>query len=174
MDLNPLRSVGRRLARGVLPLVLAAAFLAVPGTLSAAGTTGLHGAVRGLEICPQIFCGAAVFIGEFDGSLDDAAIEGSWWVVVRHEELPLVSGGSTPITGGSWSMIADGHTLRGAISTGTIVNNGDGTFTVTPRLEIARGGAGTLSLSILLDHRSFPPTVAGSVAANVAATQPQS
>ena len=164
MNVNRLRSTRRRLVRGVLPLILATTLLAIPSALSAAGTTDLQGSVRGIEICPQIWCGSAIFIGEFDGALDDTATDGSWWVLVNHEALPD-PGKSTPITGGAWSLRAGERALRGTISTGTILNNGDGTFDVIPRLDIASGGDGTLSLSIRLDHAPFPPTVAGNVAA---------
>ena len=157
-------SLARRLTLAVLPAILAALFLA-PGSLRAATNTDLAGRVEGLEICPQIWCGAAVFIGRFDGALDGTATDGQWWVSVTHEELPLLAGTSAPITGGQWGMTIGERPLRGAVTSGSITNNGDGTFTVTPRLDVRRGGEGTLSLSILLDHDLFPPAVVGSVAA---------
>ncbi len=157
-------SLPRRLILAVLPAILAALFLA-PGTLRAAANTDLAGRVEGLEICPQIWCGAAIFIGRFDGALDGKTTDGQWWVSVTHADLPLVAGTSAPITGGQWGMTIGDRPLRGAVTSGTITNNGDGTFTVTPRLDVRRGGEGTLSLSILLDHGLFPPGVIGSVAA---------
>ena len=62
-----------------------------------------------------------------------------------------------------------GIVLR-CVSSGSITNNGDGTFTVTPYLDVVGGNEGTLSLSILLDHANgWPPTVLGKVAAGTVA-----
>ena len=85
-------------------------------------------------------------------------------MAVTHDDLPLDAGKTTPITGGQWGMTVGERPLRGAVRSGTITNNGDGTFTVTPRLDVLRGGEGTLSLSIVLDHGRFPPGVFGNVA----------
>jgi hypothetical protein len=153
----------RRLALAVLPALVAALFLA-PASLRAAESTEINGSVRGLEICPQIWCGAAVFIGRFEGALNGATGEGQWWVSVTHDALPLIPGTRAAITGGQWGMTVGEQPLRGTISAGSITNNGDGTFTVTPTLDVRRGGDGKLSLSILLDHEVFPPGVAGLVA----------
>jgi hypothetical protein len=158
------RALSRRAALAALPAVLAALLLA-PGTLRAAEATAVSGTVAGFEVCPQIWCGAAIFVGRFDGDVDGAAGEGRWWFAVTHEALPLEAGGSTPITGGEWGLFVDDRPLRGGISSGTILNNGDGTFTVRPRLDVVLGGEGRLSLAILLDHRTFPPLVGGAVAA---------
>lgn len=63
-------------------------------------------------------------------------------------------------------MTVGDQPLRGLVSSGSITNNGDGTFTVTPYLDVVGDNEGTLSLSILLDHgRGWPPTVLGKVAA---------
>lgn len=150
-----------RIALAALPAVMAALLLA-PASLFAAESTRIIGAVRGAELCPQFVCGAAVFIGQFDGALDGTPGKGTWWVVVNHEDLPEPAE-SAPIIGGRWGMTVGERGLGGAIASGTIVNNGDGTFTVTPRLDVISGGEGTLMLSILLDHTPFPPTVTGGV-----------
>ncbi|MEI7926172.1 MAG: hypothetical protein WCI61_08315, partial [Chloroflexota bacterium] len=76
-------SLPRRLMLAVLPAILAALFLA-PGTLRAATNTDLAGRVEGLEICPQLWCGAAGFLGRFGGVLDGRTADGQWWVRVTH------------------------------------------------------------------------------------------
>ncbi|MGE3856713.1 MAG: hypothetical protein AB7G21_07135 [Dehalococcoidia bacterium] len=157
-------SLPRALRRFALAALPALALLLMPGSLRAADSTALAGDVRGLEICPQVWCGAAVFVGRFDGALDGATGEGRWWVAVRHEALPLLPGTSAPITGGEWGMVVGERPLRGVVTSGEIVNNGDGTFTVRPRLDVVTGGEGRLSLAILLDHGLFPPAVQGAVA----------
>ncbi len=162
---TPPHHLAKRLALAALPAILAAVLLA-PSSLHAAGTTNLAGDLSGVELCPQVVCGAAVFIGRFDGALDGAAGDGRWWVLVNHEALPDAAGASTAITGGRWGMTVGDQPLRGLVSSGSITNNGDGTFTVTPYLDVVGGNEGTLSLSILLDHgRGWPPTVLGKVAA---------
>ncbi|MDA0302453.1 MAG: hypothetical protein O2822_07990, partial [Chloroflexi bacterium] len=158
------RALSRRAVLAVLPAILAALLLA-PGSLRAAESTSVAGTVAGFEVCPQIWCGAAIFVGRFDGDVDGTTGEGRWWFAVTHEALPLEAGGTTPITGGEWGLLLGDRPLRGGISSGTILNNGDGTFTVRPRLDVVTGGEGRLSLAILLDHRTFPPLVGGSVAA---------
>lgn len=153
----------RRLARTVAPALLALALL-TPGGARAAESTSVAGDVLGLEICPQIWCGAAIFVGRFDGALDGTAGEGRWWVAVTHNELPMYAGNSTAITGGEWGMVVGDRSLRGRVDAGTITYNGDGTFTVRPALDVVEGGEGRLSLAILLDHNPFPPAVRGAVA----------
>ena len=155
------RSIARRLALAMLPAVLATLLLA-PGTLHAANSTSLSGKIAGLELCPQQVCGAAIFMGRFNGTLDGTADSGSWWVAIRHEDLPT-PGARANITDGVWGMAVGDHALRGVITAGSILNNGDGTFEVTPQLGIREGGEGALSLSILLDHGPFPPRVRGNV-----------
>ena len=160
-----LRGWSRRVLLAGLPAILAAGLL-VPSSLHAAATTNLTGDVSGVELCPQVICGAALFIGRFDGALDGTAGDGRWWVLVNHEALPTATGASTAITGGRWGMMVGDQPLRGLVSSGSITNNGDGTFTVTPYLDVVGGNEGTLSLSILLDHANgWPPTVLGKVAA---------
>ena len=149
-------------AGAVLLATIAAAVLLAPARLHAAESTNLAGTVAGIELCPQLVCGSAVFAGRFDGVLDGAEGTGTWWVTVTHQELPR-PGDSAPITGGTWGMVVGERPLGGVITTGTILNNGDGTFTVTPRLDVREGGEGTLSLSLVLDHAGFPPTVSGRV-----------
>lgn len=158
------RALSRRAALAALPAILSALILA-PGSLRAAESTSVTGTVAGFEVCPQIWCGAAIFVGRLDGDVDGTTGEGRWWFAVTHEALPLEAGGSSPITGGEWGLFLGDRSLRGGISSGTILNNGDGTFTVRPRLDVVSGGEGRLSLAILLDHHTFPPLVGGSVAA---------
>jgi len=160
-------AITKRLALTLLPALIAALLLA-PGSARASNATSVTGAVRGIEVCTQEFCGAAIFVGHFDGSMDDTAGAGSWWVVVHHEDLPA-PGERARITDGRWGLVVGDHALGGGITTGSILNNGDGTFTVMPQMDIRSGGEGTLSLSISLDHSPFPPTVVGTVGADAAA-----
>lgn len=149
--------------RAAVPALLALALL-TPGSARASESTAVAGDVRGLEICPQLWCGAAIFVGRFDGALDGAPGEGRWWVAVTHDELPMYAGNSTAITGGEWGMVVGERALRGRVDSGSITYNGDGTFTVRPALDVVEGGEGRLSLAILLDHNPFPPAVSGAVA----------
>ena len=157
-----IRGIARRIGLAALPAVIAV-LLVAPGSLYAAPATSLSGEVTGIELCPLVWCGSAIFVGRFDGSLDGDAHEGHWWVLVNHDDLPL-RGETSPITGGMWGMVVGERPLRGAVSGGTILNNGDDTFTVMPTLDVRVGGEGTLALTIRLDHGTFPPTVGGSVA----------
>lgn len=168
MSLHSPRAAARRIALAAVATLatILAALLLAPADLRAAESTNLVGTVAGIEICPQLVCGAAVFIGRFDGSLDGAEGSGRWWVIVNHDLLPL-PGESASITGGTWAMVVGERPLSGVVAAGAILNNGDGTFTVTPRLDLRAGGEGTLSLSIILDHAGFPPTVSGSVGAGL-------
>ncbi|MSQ30470.1 MAG: hypothetical protein EXR64_00355 [Dehalococcoidia bacterium] len=157
------RIVGRA-ALTVLPAIVAVLLLA-PGSVRATEATTLAGAVTGVELCPQIVCGVAVFIGRFDGALDGAPGDGRWWVLVNHEELPL-PGDRAGITRGQWGMIVGELPLGGVIAGGSILNNGDGTLTVAPVLDLRAGGEGTLALFIVIDHAPFPPSVTGNVTAS--------
>lgn len=85
---TPPHHLAKRLALAALPAILAAVLLA-RSSLHAAGATNLAGDLSGVELCPQVVCGAAVFIGRFDGALDGAAGDGRWWVLVNHEALPM-------------------------------------------------------------------------------------
>ena len=149
-----------RLARRLAVAALGAVLLLAPRGAGVEAATTLGGNVAGFELCPQEVCGAAVFLGAFQGTLDGVDNPGGWWVAVNHEPLPL-AGGNAAITGGRWELSAGDRDLYGGVASGTIRNNGDGTFTVTPLLALRGGGDGTLTLDITLDHRAFPPAVTG-------------
>jgi hypothetical protein len=68
------------------------------------------------------------------------------------------------ITGGTWQLRVPDHRLRGAVlPDGTLVNNGNNTFTITAVLALTEGGTGTINVNVLLDHTKFPPTVKGTI-----------
>jgi hypothetical protein len=46
---------------------------------------------------------------------------------------------------------------------GTLLNNGNNTFTVNATLYITTGGAGTLHFEGVLNHNTFPPTIVGTI-----------
>ena len=152
-----------RAARRVAVAALVVALLLIPRAPRVEAATALGGEVSGFEICPQELCGAAIFLGAFRGTLDGVDDPGGWWVVVNHEPLPR-AGASAAIRGGRWGLRAGERRLPGSVASGTLRNNGDGTFTVTPVLVLSGGGEGALTLAITLDHRAFPPAVTGRLA----------
>jgi hypothetical protein len=118
----------------------------------------------GIELCPQSICGAAIFVGILHGQVgaNPHAI-GTFAVAVNHGPLPVAEGDFTPITGGGFEIKVGFRRLRGAVTEGVIVNNGDNTFTVKAKLEITSGGGGSLVYLGVLDHNVFPPTIAGTL-----------
>jgi len=84
-------------------------------------------------------------------------------VLVNHESLPA-PGQSASITGGEWNLRADVNLFQGDVLKGTIVNNGNNTFTINAVLQVAEGGVGEIVFTGILDHNDFPPTVEGDLA----------
>jgi len=147
----------------VAGLVLLALFLwfwlsARPATAD----SQFSGDVEGLEFCTQSICGAAFFLGLFDGRVTDVpATDGVWQLSVRHEELPDPQQ-STAITGGDWRLRVGWQTqFQGEVDEGTLYNNGDETFLV--KVKLARTGEETTWFIGLLDHSGVPPSVRGCI-----------
>ena len=46
---------------------------------------------------------------------------------------------------------------------GTILNNGNNTFTIDVTLEVKKGGSGRIDFLGTLDHNAFPPTLEGTL-----------
>jgi hypothetical protein len=127
-----------------------------------ASTPAVEGDLDGLEFCPQEVCGAAVFAGNFSGTIGGKQTPGFFWVAVKHEHLPK-AGSSTAVLSGRWSITSNGGIIGGPILGGTLFNNGNNTFRVDTVLEISRGGSGNIDFSGVLNHNRFPPTVEGSL-----------
>jgi hypothetical protein len=122
----------------------------------------IEGEISGVELCPQVACGAAIFTGTFQGEVGNDSTPGFFWASVKHETLP-VDWNQPPadVLGGKWSLSTFRGEFRGSVIDGTITNNGNNTFTVRLTLQLKRGGKGQLLAEVLLDHRDFPPTAEG-------------
>jgi hypothetical protein len=119
----------------------------------------------GVELCPQSFCGAAIFVGLLQGQVGfNPYALGTFAVAIRHGDLPELSGGLTSIDGGAFDFRFGLRSIRGIVlPDGVLRNNGNDTFSVRAVLFITDGGWGTLKAEVLLDHRVFPPTVIATV-----------
>jgi len=86
----------------------------------------------------------------------------SVWVagLINHEPLRQ-PGQAAKITGGEWSLRAGANLIRGDILSGTLLNNGDNTFTVSVLMQVTEGGSGEVVFTGVLDHNDFPPTIDG-------------
>ena len=141
-------------------------------SISLASDPQIQGQVAGVEICTQQFCGAAIFVGSFQGTVDGRPAFGYWTAGVNHE-TPLPDLFETKkITGGSWQMkvwVFYGFFPRKRVFAGNVEYGGSLTqsspdlFTVDADLNIVRGGPGSMSMDILLDHTRLPFTVNGLV-----------
>jgi hypothetical protein len=121
------------------------------------------GHLDGVELCAQVQCGVAAFVGRFNGQLNNKWGKGGFLVFINHDPLPEV-GQIAKITGGEWSLRGDGHLLQGNILNGSLVNNADATFTVTVLLQVNDGGNGEIIFAGVLNHKDFPPTIVGDLA----------
>ncbi len=152
----------RRVWLMVLLIALAVVPFATQPAL-ASSTPSFTGNVRGMELCPQAWCGAAVFMGGFDGQLRDNTASGGWWVAIRHDALPDGAGSQAPITGGRWGFRIGSRFLYGIVDGGTLTDNGNNTYTVDATLRLTFGGTGTVEYVGTLDHNSFPPAINGTL-----------
>jgi hypothetical protein len=121
----------------------------------------IEGEISGVELCPQVACGAAIFTGTFQGKVGNDSTPGFFWASVQHEPLPVDPNQSAVVLGGKWSLSTFRGQFRGSVIDGFITNNGDNTFTVTLTLQLKRGGKGLLIAEVVLDHNDFPPTAEG-------------
>ena len=120
----------------------------------------------GIELCPQSFCGAAIFVGLLHGQVDNRSALGTFALAVNHDELPTDP--LDPVTlhpGGAFEFRFGLRRIRGEIVEGLIIRNIDdpNTFSVGALLNITSGGSGTLLALIQLDHNEFPPRVSAEV-----------
>jgi hypothetical protein len=140
-------------------LLILAALSAAP---AAASNPTIAGSLSGFELCPQFVCGSASFAGSFGGVIHGSPASGYWAVSVTHEALPA-PGDSAKVTGGDWYLLADGENFAGSVKSGTITNNGDGTFSLSLTLKVESGGHGPLHFTGILSHNVFPPTIVGTL-----------
>ena len=121
----------------------------------------------GIELCPQSFCGAAIFVGLLHGQVDNRSALGTFALAVNHDELPTEPLDSANLhPGGAFEFRFGLRRIRGEIVEGLIVRNDiddPNTFSVGALLNITSGGSGTLLALIRLDHNVFPPRVSGEV-----------
>ena len=149
--------------RRVRPAVLVMILLLSTLPIAAVSDPVIAGQIRGIEFCPQSICGAAIFGGDFVGSVNGIPTRGVFVGAITHDPLPE-PGDSAFITGGTWVIRTARRSFSGFVFPGgTLTNNGDNTFSVDMTMVILRGGAGTLHFSGLLNHNPFPPTIIGTV-----------
>jgi len=115
-------------------------------------------AAFGVELCPQSVCGAAIFAGLLNGRVGAMPTAGTFAVAVTHAPLPDPFQQSA-ITGGVFDIRLGGHSIRGAVTGGTLENLGNNTFIVTMTLAAADGRE--LAFEGILNHNVFPPTIVG-------------
>lgn len=146
--------------RCLRPVLLAVALLCA--TVPVVADSFVQGDIEGLELCPQSFCGVAVFIGGFEGQVNGLSRHGIFLAGINHEpELPVAEGEAIGITGGSFVIRLPFRTIRGTVDGGVLTSNGDDTFQVDMDLFLA-GGAGAV-FSGTLRHDVFPPTIEGTI-----------
>jgi len=144
-----------------LPLLLLLVFAAP--VRAAAPTT--DATAFGIELCPQSFCGSAIFTGFLLGEVAGVnASPGSFLVAVKHDDLPTQAAPISLITGGAFELRAGLRTVRGTIVGGTLIFQPDNTFLVSMSL-VARDGS-TMTFEGVLSHQTFPPTIVGHIFSN--------
>jgi hypothetical protein len=131
------------------------------GPLRADSTPVIAGAVRMIELCPQEWCGVAIFVGVFQGRIgaNPRAI-GTVAVAVNHDPLPTVPGTCAGITRGVWSLQTLGRSVGGG-AVGQLCANPGLTFQVNVRMQIGNDSSNNLGFTGILDHNPFPPTLNG-------------
>jgi hypothetical protein len=142
-------------------LAVAAVIFLLAAQAGMASQPVLNGHLEGVELCAQFQCGVAVFVGQFKGQVNNERGKGGFLVLVNHGPLPAPGQQAANITGGEWNLRAGVNLFQGDVITGTIVNNGNNTFTINVVLQIAEGGSGAIIFTGILDHSDFPPTVEG-------------
>lgn len=119
--------------------------------------------IFGIELCPQVICGAAIFSGVVVGRVDNnPPALGTFAVAILHDQLPDPLEKAN-ITGGVFEIRIGLRRFRGVVPSGTLLNNGGNTFTVDAVLTITKGGSGNLYFCGILNHNVFPPTIIGAI-----------
>lgn len=123
----------------------------------------IAGFVSTVELCPQDWCGAAIFWGAFVGRVGwNPLAFGTIAVAVNHGPLPVIAFACTDIPYGEWTLNAGGRRFRGTAE-GDLCYNGDNTFAISAVLTLTEGGTGTMVYEGTLDHTVFPPTNKGTI-----------
>jgi hypothetical protein len=142
--------------------VLVACLPLTTSRVGAVSDPSFAGRISGVELCEQEVCGAAVFTGLFGGQIDFRPAVGLFVGAINHAPLPTIPGEGAAIVGGFWQIRTLRRVLTGTVLDGTIVYEGNDTFavllTLTPDF-----GDGTATFLGTLDHRVFPPRVAGRI-----------
>lgn len=128
-----------------------------------ASTPVISAQVFGIELCPQFFCGAAIFTGVLAGQVDNnPPAFGTFIVAITHETpLPQETNEQVNLTGGVFEIRIGLRRFRGEVSSGTLTKNVDNSFIVLAVLTITKGGSGDMTFLGTLDHTVFPPTISG-------------
>ena len=114
----------------------------------------------GLELCPQSFCGSAIFVGLLHGQVGfNPNALGTFAVGIKHTDLPLTPGsGPASLLGGAFDFRFGLRRIRGeVVPGGVLLNNGNNTFIVLADLDGPENSR--FDAVVLLDHSVFPPTV---------------
>ena len=126
-----------------------------------ASTLKVQGGVSGIELCQQSVCGKAIFAGLFKGQVgNNPNAFGTIAVGVKHDDLPVLKGQCSDITGGSFVMWVGLRKLTGG-TVGDLCYNGDLTYTVTVQMDFDATGYESSTFIGTLDHTKFPPTIDG-------------
>ena len=146
--------------RVLIPLGLVCLlFVAAPARAASNPTNAL---AYGIELCPESICGSAIFTGILSGTVAGINTSlGTFTVAVQHDELQTDSGAVTAVTGGVFQLRAGLRTVRGVITGGGLVSNGDGTFNVS--IELLSTTGQVLQFEGVLSHKTFPPTIIGHI-----------
>jgi hypothetical protein len=157
----------------MLPALLVGLFTLVSWTANpaVAASPRVHGKIVGIEICPQSVCGAAVFLFEFRGELNDRPARGFGWIAIVHEDLPAPNAESDILYGTGVLTIGLHRLEIGAIGghlygADLIGEHGSDVFGVDAALVICnrRGQCGSHVFEHgLLDHETLIPTIEGDV-----------
>jgi hypothetical protein len=146
--------------RSLTPLALLFLVLLAAPARAAGPTT--NAAAFGIELCPQSICGSAIFTGILSGTVAGVNTRlGSFVVAVQHEELRLDPDAVTNVTGGVFQLRAGLRTVRGVITGGQLISQGDNTFLVDMQLMSFSGQ--TFEFQGVLSHNTFPPTIVGHI-----------
>src|SRR5262245_61657359 len=100
--------------------------------LHAGSDPSIAGNVKALELCPQDFCGAAIFSGLFQGLIDSNPRVGIMTGAITHQSpLPTDKDDFVFITGGLWELRTFFRRFTGIVLPGgKITSNGNNTFAV--------------------------------------------
>jgi len=133
---------------------------------AAVSAPNIEGNLRGTELCPQSWCGAAWFVASFSGKVGRAHTSGVALAGITYDFLPS-DGETGTILGGTWSLQTSKGSFSGYVSQGTLTYNGDETYNVEMTMVLQDGGTGELTFIGLLDHRpldeGLPPTITGTI-----------